>query len=101
MTLIRKLALVLAAALMLACAPALTTIIGAPLTGTTANAQALVDINSASKDELDKLPGIGEAYAKKIIDNRPYKRKDELVQKNVIPKATYDKIADKVIAKQK
>ncbi len=101
MTLTRKLALALATAFVLAGAPALTTMTDTPLAVTTANAQALVDINSASKDELDKLPGIGDAYAKKIIDNRPYKRKDELVQKNVIPKATYDKIADKVIAKQK
>ena len=62
---------------------------------------ALMDINSASEKELDTLPGIGEARAKAIVKNRPYKGKDELVQKKIIPQGVYDGIKDQIIAKQK
>jgi DNA uptake protein ComE-like DNA-binding protein len=60
-----------------------------------------LDINSASVDELKTIPGIGDAYAKKIVDGRPYKGKDELVEKKVLPKATYDKIKNQIVATQK
>jgi len=72
-----------------------------PAAKTAAATKAKLDINSATNEQLDALPGIGEAYAKKIVAGRPYKMKTDLVRKQILPQATYDKIKDQIIAKRK
>jgi DNA uptake protein ComE-like DNA-binding protein len=62
---------------------------------------ALLDINSASRNELDALPGIGPARADAIVKNRPYNGKDDLVNRKIIPQNVYNGIKDRIIARQK
>jgi DNA uptake protein ComE-like DNA-binding protein len=73
----------------------------APAAAKKTPAADLIDINSATKAELDALPGIGPARAEAIIKGRPYKGKDELVQRKILSQSVYDGIKDKIIAKQK
>lgn len=72
----------------------------APATPTYAPAARLIDINAATKAELDSLPGVGAARSEAIIKGRPYKSKDELVRRSILPQNVYDSIKDRIVAKQ-
>ena len=73
----------------------------APPPPAAAAATDLIDVNSATEEQLRTLPGIGAAFAQRIIKNRPYRGKNEIVSKAGVPQATYDKIKDKIVARQK
>jgi DNA uptake protein ComE-like DNA-binding protein len=95
-----KYLLILMAALSLLAAPPPQKKATPKTPATAATSTKLLDINSASEADLKQLPGIGDAYAAKIVKGAPYQRKDQLVSKKIIPAATYDKIKDMIIAKQ-
>ena len=59
-----------------------------------------LDLNTATPEQLKSLPGIGDAYAKRIIDGRPYAMKNQLTQRGILPQATYDKIKDIIVARR-
>lgn len=79
--------------------PAQKTATSSKPAASTPAAGELMDINSASADQLKTLPGIGDAYAKRIVAGRPYTAKNQLVARGVIPQATYDKVQTLIIAK--
>ena len=70
----------------------------APAKPAAATATDKLDINTATADQLKAFPGIGDAYAKRIIDGRPYTAKNQLLTRGILPEATYNKIKDQIVA---
>jgi competence protein ComEA len=87
-----------AAFLLFAITPAVTFSQAPKPSASAAAATAPLDINTATPDQLKALPGIGDAYSKRIIDGRPYTAKNQLVTRGIVPQATYDKIKDQIVA---
>ncbi len=87
-----------AVALLFAIAPALNMAQAPKSPAAASAATAPLDINTATTDQLKAIPGIGDAYSRRIIDGRPYTAKNQLVSRGILPQATYDKIKDKIIA---
>lgn len=79
-------------------APAAKPATSSAATSAKAPAKEPLDLNTATPDQLKALPGIGDAYTKRIIDGRPYTMKNQLVQRGIVPQATYDKIKDSIVA---
>jgi DNA uptake protein ComE-like DNA-binding protein len=94
-TLRRKL---LAAALLFAVVPVFSVAQTPKPAGATQAAAAPLDINTATADQLKAIPGIGDAYSKRIIDGRPYTAKNQLVTRGILPQGVYDKIKDQIVA---
>ena len=89
----------LAAALLFALTPVFTPAqTPKPAAAATTATAAPLDINTATADQLEAIPGIGDAYSKRIIDGRPYTAKNQLVTRGILPEGVYNKIKDQIIA---
>jgi competence protein ComEA len=101
MRLLQKLVLVVAAVLCLLSVAGRPALAQSPSPSAQAPKAEPMDINSATAEELATLPGIGDVYSKKIVAGRPYRAKDDLLRRKILPASTYRKVKDLIIAKQK